>query len=190
MIRREHDERAFEEMVEAEMAREEETKRKLAELIVQRRAEKSEASTRTRGHATRVLRTKTDELRAMLPHFTLGEMVDLLAEADVHVNYHSLRNFLRKHLPEEYLEYVAIGQGKGGFAPIPEHLADAPPSPGEFDQNQTPSVSAPAANKEKAKEPVATKKSETNSDIKQEAGNFLLDAANPRKLGLKNRNNS
>lgn len=166
MFRREHDERAFDEMVEADMAREEETRRKLAELIAQKKAEKAEASTRTRGHATRVLRTKTDELRAMLPHFTLGEMVELLAAADVHVNYHSLRNFLRKHLPQEYLEYVAIGQGKGGFAPIPGHLADAPPSPGEFNQDQLPDASAPAAKKEKTEEPVATKKSENISDLK------------------------
>lgn len=172
MFRREHDERAFEEMAEADMAREDETRRKLAELIAQKKAEKAEASTRTRGHATRVLRTKTDQLRAMLPHFTLSEMVELLAAADVHVNYHSLRNFLRKHLPQEYLEYVAIGQGKGGFAPIPEHLADAPPSPGEFDRagiNTAENV---------------TEKSKTE-ESHSEIGNSLLDAATPRKLGIK-----
>lgn len=131
MFKSRDDQRVFQEMAEADMAREEETRQKLAELIAQKKAEKAEASTRTRGHATRVLRTKTEELRAMLPYFTLGEMVDLLAEGGVHVNYHSLRNFLRKHLPNEYLEYVAIGQAKSGFAPIPEQLADAPISPEE-----------------------------------------------------------
>ncbi len=163
---RDTEKKAIQEMAEADMAREEETKQRLAELIAQRKAEKSESSTRTRGHATRVLRTKTDELRAMLPHFSLGEMVDLLAEADVHVNYHSLRNFLRKHMPDEYREYVAIGQARGGFAPIPAHLADAPMSPGEF--GDADSSTGPG--------------SETQASTTE---NSILDAANPRKLGIK-----
>ncbi len=170
MFHRDADKRAIEEMAEADMAKEEETKRRLAELIAQKKAEKAEASTRTRGHATRVLRTKTDELRAMLPHLSLGEMVDLLAQADVHVNYHSLRNFLRKHMPDEYLEYVAIGQAKGGFAPIPEQLANAPMSIEEVNPVQT------IANTE-AEAEIQTPTSNRN--------NSLLDAANPRKLGIK-----
>lgn len=169
MFKSRDDQRVFQEMAEADMAREEETRQKLAELIAQKKAEKAEASTRTRGHATRVLRTKTEELRAMLPYFTLGEMVDLLAEGGVHVNYHSLRNFLRKHLPNEYLEYVAIGQAKSGFAPIPEQLADAPISPGEFDGNKIDTTQYESKNEE------------SHSDT----GNSLLDAANPRQLGIK-----
>ncbi len=132
MFKRESDEQAFEAMVEAEIAREAETKQKLADLIAKRKVEKVEGSTRTRGHATRVLRTQVDALRAMLPVFTLSEMVDLLAEAGIHVNYHSLRNFLIKHMPDEYRDFVAIGQGKGGFAPIPDHLRDAPMTDEEF----------------------------------------------------------
>lgn len=67
------------------------------------------ALTRTRGHATRILRPLLEELREMVAYgLSMQEIVDLLAEGGVHVNYHSLRAFLRRHLPKEYAEHIAI----------------------------------------------------------------------------------
>ena len=89
---------------------------RLRALIAQKKAEALEGtdSARTRGHATRVLRPRTTELRSMmLLGLSLKEMLDLLEQAGVLVSYHSLRTFLKKHLPAEYRECMAIGSSKG-----------------------------------------------------------------------------
>jgi len=151
----------YEELAEAEVAREEETNRRLAELIARERAEQAEESTRTRGHATRVLRTKTDQLRAMLPYFSLGKMVELLAESGVHVNYHSLRNFLRKHMTEDYLEHVAIGR----TMPIPEKLRDSPISAAE--EREVFGVKEEQKKEEPQKTSEKLKRAENLSDLQQ-----------------------
>ncbi|PZR37946.1 MAG: hypothetical protein DI524_14595 [Ectopseudomonas oleovorans] len=49
----------------------------------------------------------------MLLGLSLKEMLDLLEQAGVLVSYHSLRTFLKKHLPAEYRECMAIGSSKG-----------------------------------------------------------------------------
>jgi hypothetical protein len=67
------------------------------------------ACPRTRGHATRVLRPLLDDLREMIVYgLSMQEIVELLAEGGAHVNYHSLRAFLRRHLPKEYAEHIAF----------------------------------------------------------------------------------
>jgi len=89
---------------------------RLRALIAQKKAEALEGtdSARTRGHATRVLRPRMAELRSMmLLGLSLKEMLDLLEQAGVLVSYHSLRTFLKKHLPAEYRECMAIGSSKG-----------------------------------------------------------------------------
>lgn len=89
---------------------------RLRALIAQKKAEALEGtdSARTRGHATRVLRPRMAELRSMmLLGLSLKEMLDLLEQAGVMVSYHSLRTFLKKHLPAEYRECMAIGSSKG-----------------------------------------------------------------------------
>ena len=81
---------------------------KLRELLAKKKEQDLEgASERTRGHATRVLRPRLSELREMVVYgLSMREMTDLLAEGGVQVNYHSLRGFLKKHLPREYAEYL------------------------------------------------------------------------------------
>lgn len=89
---------------------------RLRALIAQKKAESLEGtdSVRTRGHATRVLRPRMAELRSMmLLGLSLKEILDLLEQAGVLVSYHSLRTFLRKHLPAEYRECMSIGSSKG-----------------------------------------------------------------------------
>jgi hypothetical protein len=88
---------------------------KLQRLIAQKKAEANECGTflvRTRGHATRVLRPRVDQLREMMAlGFSIKEMVDLLGQAGVQVSYHSLRTFLMKHLSADYRASRAIGAG-------------------------------------------------------------------------------
>lgn len=83
---------------------------KLRELLAKKKEQDLEgASERTRGHATRVLRPRLSELREMVVYgLSMREMTDLLAEGGVQVNYHSLRAFLKKHLPREYAEYLLM----------------------------------------------------------------------------------
>ncbi len=82
---------------------------RLRELLERKKAKDLEGGTndRTRGHATRVLRPRLEELREMVVYgLSMREITYLLAEGGVQVNYHSLRAFLQKHLPREYGEYL------------------------------------------------------------------------------------
>lgn len=81
---------------------------RLRDLLERKKAQDLEgASERTRGHATRVLRPRLDELREMVVYgLSMREITDLLAEGGVQVNYHSLRGFLQRHMPREYAEYL------------------------------------------------------------------------------------
>jgi hypothetical protein len=81
-------------------------KTKLDELIAIKKAEMAAAGgPRTRGHATRALLPRIEQLSEMLTiGLNLGEMVDLLDQAGIKVSYHSLRSFLMKHLTSQYRE--------------------------------------------------------------------------------------
>ncbi len=78
----------------------------LSQLIARKKAEMAKAGgPRNRGHATRVLLPRIEQLSEMLTiGLNLGEMVDLLDQAGIKVSYHSLRSFLMKHLTSQYRE--------------------------------------------------------------------------------------
>lgn len=139
---------------------------RLQEIFARKRAEDlAGGGARTRGYATRVLRPRLEELRELVRYgLSIREISRMLTESGVEINYHSLRNFLKKYLPADYAEYLSVEATQ----PIPQHLADAPPSPGEFDSTGIN----------------FTKKAKTE-ESHSETGNSLLDAANPRKLGIK-----
>lgn len=143
---------------------------RLQEIFEKKRAEDlAGGGARTRGYATRVLRPRIEQLRELVRYgLSIREISRMLTESGIEINYHSLRNFLKKHMPAEYAEYLSVE----AVQPIPQHLADAPPSPGEFDStgiNVSKSV---------------TEKSKTE-ESHSGTGNSLLDAATPRKLGIK-----
>ncbi len=107
---------------------------KLRELLAKKKEQDLEgASARTRGHATRVLRPRLQELREMVVYgLSMREMTELLADGGVQINYHSLRAFLKKHLPREYAEYLETKKPNSdpyfGSDIPPEVLArDTPP---------------------------------------------------------------
>lgn len=91
---------------------EQNVKMKLRELLDKKKKQDLDGtSERTRGHATRVLRPRLKELREMVIYgLSMREITDLLGEGGVQINYHSLRGFLKKHLPREYAEYLEAGK--------------------------------------------------------------------------------
>lgn len=109
-----HDEQIAHEAIEAMELREREVADRLKALIAKKRADALEGEhPRTRGHATRVLRPRMDDLRdMMILGMSLAEMTKTLAEAGVMVSYQSLRTFLIKHMAADYREFMAIGPGK------------------------------------------------------------------------------
>lgn len=109
-----HDELIAREAIEAMELREREVADRLKALIAKKRADALEGEhPRTRGHATRVLRPRMDDLRdMMILGMSLAEMTKTLAEAGVMVSYQSLRTFLIKHMAADYREFMAIGPGK------------------------------------------------------------------------------
>lgn len=108
------DEQIAREAIEAMELREREVADRLKALIAKKRAEALEGEhPRTRGHATRVLRPRMDDLRdMMILGMSLAEMTKTLTEAGVMVSYQSLRTFLIKHMAADYREFMAIGPGK------------------------------------------------------------------------------
>ena len=137
---------------------------RLRELLERKKAKDLEGGTtdRTRGHATRVLRPRLEELREMVVYgLSMREITDLLAEGGVQVNYHSLRSFLQKHLPREYAEYlVAKKPGDPYFGKevppeaIPEELRQPEDSgagkPREEEAKPPATETKPAATGEKS----------------------------------------
>lgn len=109
-----HDEQIAHEAIEAMELREREVADRLKALIAKKRADALEGEhPRTRGHATRVLRPRMDDLRdMMILGMSLAEMTKTLAEAGVMVSYQSLRTFLIKRMAADYREFMAIGPGK------------------------------------------------------------------------------
>jgi hypothetical protein len=118
-----HDKQNAHDAIEAMELREREVADRLKALIAKKRADALEGEhPRTRGHATRVLRPRMDDLRdMMILGMSLAEMTKTLAEAGVMVSYQSLRTFLIKHMPADYREFMAIGPGKA----MPAELSQA-----------------------------------------------------------------
>ncbi|GAD61341.1 hypothetical protein [Aquipseudomonas alcaligenes] len=150
----------IEENGQATLDLEESVNLRLRELLERRKAQDLEGGTanRTRGHATRVLRPRLEELREMVVYgLSMREITDLLGEGGVQVNYHSLRAFLQRYLPREYAEYLVAkkpGDPHFGKEIPPEVLEiDTPP---EFRQ---PEGTGAGKQKEEAKpvtKPAAT----------------------------------
>ena len=137
---------------------------RLRELLERKKAQDLEGGNtgRTRGHATRVLRPRLEELREMVVYgLSMREITTLLAEGGVQVNYHSLRAFLQRYLPREYAEYlVAKKPGDPWFGKEipPEVLArDTPP---EFRQ---PEVTGQGKQKEAEVTATTTKPAATGA---------------------------
>lgn len=100
---------------EAAERRDREISERLKGLIAQKRKDDLEGNgPRTRGRVNRILRPRMDSLREMMTlGMNIGEMGEMLAEAGIAVNYHSLRGFLIKNMHSEYREHLAIGLEKG-----------------------------------------------------------------------------
>ncbi|QHF04331.1 hypothetical protein N015_18725 [Pseudomonas asturiensis] len=164
----------FEFFEEMRKQREREVDEKLDEAIAKKRAEALEdggQAKRVRGHATRVLKPRIPKLRLLLQEsYNLGEITETLREGGIEVNYHSLRNFIMKHMPEEYREFVAIGKNKGDPEFGREMLPDvvAANTPPEFMEPKT----APAA---------LTTATPVDSEL---AKDKYLAAATPRKINV------
>ncbi len=127
----------FEADGQASLDLEESVNLRLRELLERKKAQDLEGGAdRTRGHATRVLRPRLEELREMVVYgLSMREITDLLAEGGVQVNYHSLRAFLQRYLPREYAEYlVAKKPGDPWFGKeIPAEVLERE-TPAEFRQ--------------------------------------------------------
>lgn len=135
---------------------------RLRELLERKKAQDLEGGNadRTRGHATRVLRPRLDELREMVVYgLSMREITNLLAEGGVQVNYHSLRGFLKKHLPREYAEYLEAGKpGDPWFGKeIPAEVLERE-TPAEFRQ---PEVTGQGKQKEEEVTATTTKPAAT-----------------------------
>jgi len=92
---------------------------RLRELIAREKQGLSTGS-RTRGHARRVLLPRIDQLQEMMSiGLSIKGMVELLDEAGIQVNYHSLRSFLMKHTPEEYRKFCA-SNARAPVRPAPD----------------------------------------------------------------------
>lgn len=148
---------------------------RLRDLLERKKAQDLEgASERTRGHATRVLRPRLNELREMVVYgLSMREITNLLAEGGVQVNYHSLRGFLKKHLPREYAEYLEAGKpGDPHFGrEIPDEVLErhAPPEASKQKEEAAPTEAKPAAAGEK-KTPMRTR-----GQLRAEADRVDLD---------------
>ncbi|WP_449106289.1 hypothetical protein [Pseudomonas mohnii] len=149
----------FEFFEEMRKRREREVDEKLDEAIAKKRAEAlgdAGQAKRVRGHATRVLKPRIPKLRLLLQeNYNLGEITETLREGGIEVNYHSLRNFIMKHMQEEYREFVAIGKNKGdpefGRETHPDVVAANTPS--EFSEPKTPQVTPVEAASTEAENP-------------------------------------
>ncbi|MCY1357646.1 hypothetical protein D9M69_441490 [compost metagenome] len=147
---------------------------RLKELIAKKKAEAMQGEhPRTRGHATRVLSPRIDQLKEMMVlGLSLKEMVELLAEAGVQVSYHSLRTFLMKHLAQPYREYMAIGSAKA----IPDYDPEKEPDP------FSASEAAPAQSAAGSSKPAPQAKPKTASKKTEDLSSVLANAASPRKF--------
>lgn|GEM_PF-956358 len=149
----------FEFFEEMRKQREREVDEKLDEAIAKKRAEtlgNTGQAKRVRGHATRVLKPRIPKLRLLLQeNYNLGEITETLRQGGIEVNYHSLRNFIMKHMPEEYREFVAIGKNKGdpefGRETHPDVAAANTPS--EFSEPKTLLVTPVATASTEAENP-------------------------------------
>lgn len=135
---------------------------RLRDLLERKKAQDLEgASERTRGHATRVLRPRLDELREMVVYgLSMREITDLLAEGGVQVNYHSLRGFLQRHMPREYAEYLVAkkpGAGDPHFGKeIPAEVLERD-TPAEFRQTNEEVATDPAGSGKQREEAPASR---------------------------------
>lgn len=145
---------------------------RLRHLLERKKAQDLEgASERTRGHATRVLRPRLEELREMVVYgLSMREITGLLAEGGVQVNYHSLRGFLKKHLPREYAEYLEAGKpGDPYFGKeIPAEVLERD-TPAEFRQaKEEVKTPTPAGAGKQEEEAVAETKSSASTGENEE----------------------